>query len=114
MLKIIATLLLLVASQPSFAGKFDLKIKLDDCQPDGIVNSVKEKIDHKDFWINQNVTFESAIEHFYYSDQVRYCNEIPVIESRRICLIDIRSRYKAILNCHEKTKVMCRIYGGFC
>jgi hypothetical protein len=96
------------------ADKYSLKIKLDDCQPDGMINAWKERADHKDFWITQDVVLERDIETFYLQDRLDECRYISEKPERANCIMYHKNKLKSALRCKEHTKLMCRQYGGYC
>jgi hypothetical protein len=88
-------------------------IELNTCTPDGVVNELKEKWNPKDFWIRQNVIFESEVKSAWKYDG-SYCRLKNDEVDKTKCFLYIKNMYQSILKCYRTTKLLCRQNGGYC
>ena len=95
--------------------KFELKINLLDCMPNGVINSWQEKINPRNFWVTQNVVIESDLSRswIYDTPQDICSSENNPIEKQK-CIFYYESYRRAGIRCKEFTKKMCNLHGGSC
>jgi len=94
---------------------YEPRIELVGCQPDGIINSWRARLDPKDFWIKQHVVFEIAMEEKWrFEDAISDCGSLEDKKERTECVLYHRNRFAAIVKCERHTRMLCRQYGGRC
>lgn len=96
-------------------GDQELRIELDTCRPDSVLNSWRARINPKGFWISQNVILESSAERsWWFQDGISNCGEISDQPEKVACINYFRNRFDSIKKCYRTTGQLCRAYRGYC
>jgi hypothetical protein len=102
-------------SQIGAAGDYKLRIDLATCEPDGVINVWKERLNPKDFWINQSVVFKTDLSEM--TDENGYydvCRSISNNSERVRCFDYKKSLVDSARRCLPLIIRRCRQHGGFC
>jgi hypothetical protein len=106
---------LVIFSKIAVASDFKLRIDLATCEPDGVINVWKERLNPKDFWINQSVVFKTDLSEM--TDENGYydvCRSISSNSERVRCFDYKKSLVDSARRCLPLIIRRCRQHGGFC
>jgi hypothetical protein len=120
MQRLLITLTLLV---PLIGWAASSDMKASSCAPNGIANSLKEKMNPKEFWAKQSTIAENALAYWIYGRGAGEEGAPPKISDcasktdpieRQECVTYIRSEIEFWRRCGQHANRMCRLHGGFC
>ncbi len=86
------------------------------CEPSGIVNKTKEKIDPKSFWGKMYSDSLKGIESLsgsFPSEQCAIENQIGSANYQR-CMMIMQNMLNYWVRCNRHAQNMCRLKGGYC
>ena len=86
------------------------------CEPSGIVNKTKEKIDPKSFWVKMYSDSIKGIESLsgsFPSEQCTIENQIGSANYQR-CMMIMQNMLSYWVRCNRHAQNMCRLKGGYC
>lgn len=97
----------------SLAGDYEIRLDMSTCEPDGMVNSLRERSDRKTFWISQSVSLEMSLSRMgdgFLSDCMRILDQ-----SEKLRCVEYKRNLRAsVARCYSVANRRCREYGGFC
>ncbi len=82
----IAVVILLMASTSVFARDYVLRLNMATCEPDGMINSWRERSNPRDFWIAQTVVLERELEWMNSSSVAEECSPSDNMSEKRRCM----------------------------
>lgn len=92
----------------------DVDIDLETCQPSGPISRIARAWDPLEFWVDQHLTLEIALEREdfdWYRDSCLNRRGEPEI---RKCVAFYQTRHDKMLRCVEHAARLCRNEGGRC
>jgi len=105
----VLVLIICFTSFKIIASPWDIDIE-DDCQPDGIISSMKLKYDPVGFWVKQAVELEAAIEWLAYDLSISRCPKNTF--NRKGCIEELqmkRSWLNRVKYCHKYAEKQYKI-----
>ena len=86
------------------------------CEPSGIVNKTKEKIDPKSFWVKMYSDSLKGIESLsgnFASEQCAIENQIGSSGYQK-CMMIMQNMLNYWARCNRHAQTICRLKGGYC
>jgi hypothetical protein len=86
------------------------------CEPSGIINKTKEKIDPKGFWAKMFSDSLKAIDSLsgnFPSEKCTVDNQIGSVEYQR-CMMVMQNTLNYWVRCNRYAQTICRQKGGYC
>lgn len=109
---IMVFLITMLAASSAYAFDDKVRIELATCRPDGIYNSWKERINPKEFWIDQTVSFEMELEKLRYWSVAEKCSDISEHAEKIACVSYFQNLRASIARCYQTALRMCRANGA--
>lgn len=95
---------------PPVAGAYPkFGISLESCTPRSGWSALRESINPRQFWIEQNVDIEMAIENWEWG-----CAEWCGGADEALIVLSQKKFFESMLRCLPVTVMMCRKHGGHC
>lgn len=108
-------MVIIVISPITHAEKYELRINLMNCMPDGVINSWREKWNPREFWVSQHVVLETDLERDWkYQESLDRCREQKNPIEKQKCFTYYESYHQAAIRCKEVARKLCRANGAFC
>jgi len=112
MRRILVFLITILAVSSAYAYDGILRIELATCSPDGIYNSWKERLNPKEFWINQTIVLEMELEKLRYKSVAESCSEIREQTEKIACVSYFQNLRASAARCYQTALRMCRANGA--
>ena len=96
------------------ADKYELRLNLTTCMPDGLINGYRERINPKEFWISQHVVLDVQLNSrgWEYEHQISICKSQENLIQRQKCEIYYQLHWQSLRKCLAVTKKMCNLNGA--
>lgn len=108
----VSVLTLLMASSSAFARDYVLRLDMSTCEPDGMVNSWRERSNPRDFWISQTVVLERELEWMNSSSVADACSQSDAISEKRRCMEYKTNIRASAARCLSVSRRRCREQGA--
>lgn len=109
---VMLAVLIVFNSGECLAMDYTLKIELESCQPNGIINVWKAMFDPKEFWIEQVVVLEMGVERYHLGDSLADCDKEHSKADMLKCKLYFQNKFDALLKCLKSSRILCRAHGG--
>lgn len=86
------------------SAQITVRLDMSTCEPDGIVSSLKERWNVREFWKQEVVSLEMSLERFRGDDFYAICNNDLNAADRRRCI----DRKNSIRSSAERCLVVAR------
>jgi hypothetical protein len=108
----VSVLTLLIASSSAFARDYVLRLNMATCEPDGMINSWRERSSPRDFWIAQTVVLEKELEWMNSSSVAEECSPSDNISEKRRCMEYKTNIRASAVRCLSVSRRRCREQGA--
>lgn len=108
----VSVLTLLVASSAAFPRDYVLRLNMSTCEPDGMINSWRERFNPRDFWISQTVVLETELERMSSSSVADDCSQSDNVSEKRRCMEYKTNIRASAARCLSVSRRRCREQGA--
>ena len=108
----VSVLTLLMASSVAFASDYVLRLNMTTCEPDGMINSWRERSNPRDFWISQTVVLDIGLARMNIISVADECSPSNNLSEKRRCM-EYKSNIRAsTARCLSVSNRRCREQGA--
>ena len=90
------------------------RVDVTTCEPDGLVNAVREKLFTKSFWRGQEFILEGMVARYPDAETPGACGKLAPGRDRTFCIVDWNRQRRELEACYKIAHQRCEAAGGRC